>query len=97
MRVSEVQIGECYLLRTYLKPVKPAKHYNLMDKTVVDGIGFAGCWVITQVRIIERVGQHFIAEQEEWKCLSRDEETWKCIWEKVLVKKEVYARNLKPI
>lgn len=89
MKVCEVVIGQNYWCREWLRPIRPA-WYARWDP----GRGFPGCWIWRQVLIVERVGQHFIGERMEWKCLSRDMDTLKCTWEKRMVREHVYARNL---
>lgn len=92
MKVGDVRLGEHYVMRVWLKPVK--RLGSSADGYV--GIGFAGCWVCRTVLVVERVGQHFVAESVQWKCTGRDMDSLKCTWVKLVVREHVYARDLIP-
>lgn len=88
MKVWDVVVGRHYVMRQWLKPVKRYScRYSL---------GFPGCWVRREVMVVERIGQHFIAESVQWKCTGRDMDSLKCTWVKLVVREHVYARDLVP-
>jgi len=93
MKVRDVRLGEHYELRVWLKPVRPVRQ-NCGSVIFTGGIGFAGCWVRRTVLVVERIGQHFICESVQWKCMGRDMDSLKCTWVKLVVREHVYARNL---